>query len=172
MYEPKLGKGVIVGKNVQFGKNVVIWNYVVVGDNTKIGDNTRIGSFCDIGRDVTIGANCIIQAHVTISNGCVVSNNVFIGPNTSVLNDKFPPSRCLTPSTIRDNAVIGACVTILPNITIGENSVVAAGSVATKDVPPGIVVKGIPARTMMSREKYETKRKSFIQARREVNVHL
>lgn len=164
MQKPKLGKGVIMGENVQFGKNVVIWNYVVIGDNTKIGDNTRIGSFCDIGKDVTIGANCTIEAHVTISNGCIVDNNVFIGPNTSVLNDKFPKSRCITPSTIKENAIIGGCVTILPNITIGENSVVAAGSVVTKDVPPRIVVKGVPAKTMMTRKEYETKRENFIQA--------
>lgn len=172
MREPKLGKGVIIGENVQFGKNVVIWNYVVVGDNTKIGDDTRIGSFCDIGRDVTIGSNCNVQAHVTISNGCTVSNDVFIGPNTSVLNDKFPLSKCLTPSTIQDNVIIGACVTILPNITIGENSVVAASSVVTKDVPPETVVKGVPARPMMTREKYETRKRSFVQARRDVNVRL
>lgn len=165
MHEPKLGKGVIVDKNVHFGKNVVIWNYVVVGDNTKIGDNTRIGSFCDIGRDVKIGENCIIQAHVTISNGCVLGKDVFIGPNTSVLNDRFPHSRCLTPSTIKDNVVIGGCVTLLPNVTVGENSVVAAGSVVTKDVPPETVVKGIPARIAMTREEYEIKRESFIKTR-------
>jgi len=161
MREPKLGKGVVVGENVRFGKNVVIWNYVVVGDNTKIGDNTRIGSFCDIGKDVEIGDNCLIEAHVTISNGCVVGNGVFVGPNSSVFNDKFPPSRCLTPSIIEDNVVIGGCVTVLPNVTVGESSVVAAGSVVTKDVPSGIVVKGIPARAMMTREEYEAKRESF-----------
>jgi len=165
MHKPKFGKGAIVGENVQLGENVVIWNYVVIGDNTKIGGNTRIGSFCDIGRDVVIGENCIIQAHVTISNGCILSHDVFIGPNTSVLNDKFPHSKCLTPSTIKDNVVIGGCVTILPNVTVGENSVVAAGGVVTKDVPPGTVVKGIPARIAWTREEYEIKRQSFIKTR-------
>ncbi|MCS7124983.1 MAG: acetyltransferase [Candidatus Bathyarchaeota archaeon] len=162
----KKGKGVIIGKNVQFGKDVVVWNYVVIGDNTKIGDGTRIGSFCDIGRDVTIGKNCIIQAHVTISNECQIGDNVFIGPNTSLLNDKFPHSRCLTPSIIRDNVIIGGCVTILPNVTVYENSVVAAGSVVTKDVPPNTVVKGIPAKPMMTRHEYEAKRKEFIETRK------
>ena len=162
MYEPKLGKGVILGRNVQFGKNVVVWNYVVIGDNTKIGGNTRIGSFCDIGRNVVIGENCVIEAHVTISNGCVIGDVVFIGPNTSLLNDKFPYSTCLTPPTIKDNVIIGGCATILPNVIIEEKSVIAAGSVVTKDVLRGTVVKGIPAKTMMSREEYETKRKNFI----------
>ncbi len=166
LLKPKTGRGVIIGRNVRFGGNVVIWNYVVIGDNTRIGDGTRIGSFCDIGRDVVIGKNCIIQAHVTISNGCQVGDNVFIGPNTSLLNDRFPNSKCMTPSIIEDNVIIGGCVTILPNVTVHENSVIAAGSVVTKDVPPETVVKGIPARSMMSRQEYEEKREAFIKKRR------
>ncbi|MDH5689920.1 MAG: N-acetyltransferase [Candidatus Bathyarchaeota archaeon] len=163
MPNPKIGKGLIIGKNVQFGKNVIIWNYVVIGDNTKIGDGTRIGSFCDIGKNIIIGKNCIIQAHVTISNECKLGDNVFIGPNSSLLNDKFPHSRCLTPSIIKDNVVIGGCVTILPNVTVGENSVIAAGSVVTKDIPPETVIKGMPAKPMMTRQGYERKRKAFIE---------
>jgi acetyltransferase-like isoleucine patch superfamily enzyme len=166
MPKPKMGERVIIGKNVQFGKDVVIWNYVVIGDNTKIGDGTRIGSFCDIGKDVVIGKNCIVQAHVTISNECKLGDSVFIGPNSSLLNDKFPHSRCLTPSIIKDNVVIGGCVTILPNVVVYENSVIAAGSVVTKDVPPEMVVKGVPAKPMMTRNEYETKRKAFIEARK------
>ena len=166
MPNPQKGKGVIIGKNVEFGKDVVIWNYVVIGNNTRIGDGTHVGSLCDIGRNVIIGRNCIIQAHVTISNECRIGNNVFIGPNTSLLNDKFPHSRCLTPPTIKDNAIIGGCVTILPNVTIHENSVITAGSVVTKDVPPNTVVKGVPAKPMMTRKEYEDKRKAFIETRR------
>jgi len=166
MPKPDMGKGVIIGKNVQFGKDVVIWNYVVIGDNTKIGDGTRIGSFCDIGRNVIIGKKCIIQAHVTISNECKLGENVFIGPNSSMLNDKFPHSRCLTPSIVEDHVVIGGCVTILPNVTISENSIVAAGSVVTKDVPQKSVVKGVPARPMMTRQEYEEKREAFIKTKR------
>ena len=112
--------------------------------------------------------NCIIQAHVTISNQCQLGDNVFIGPNSSLLNDKFPHSKCLTPSIIKDNVVIGGCVTILPNVTVHENSVIAAGSVVTKDVPPETVVKGVPAKPMMTRQEYETKRRAFIEARKTV----
>jgi acetyltransferase-like isoleucine patch superfamily enzyme len=166
MSEPRMGKGVIVGKNVQFGKDVVVWNYVVIGDNTTIGDGTRIGSFCDIGRDVIIGKNCIIQAHITISNECELGSNVFMGPNSSMLNDRFPHSRCLTPSIVKDNVIVGGCVTILPNVTVNENGVVAAGSVVTKDVPAGTLVKGVPAERMMTREEYEAKRKSFVRGGR------
>lgn len=157
-----MGKGVVIGDNVEFGKGVVIWNYVVIGYNTKIGDGTRIGSFCDIGKDVLIGKNCDIQSHVTISNGCKIGESVFIAPNSTLLNDKFPKSKLSIPPIIKDNAIIGGCAVILPNTTIGEYSVVAAGSVVTKDVPPKTVVKGIPAKPVMTREEYETKKKVFL----------
>jgi UDP-2-acetamido-3-amino-2,3-dideoxy-glucuronate N-acetyltransferase len=165
MQKSKTGKGVIVGKNVQFSSGVTVWNYVVIGDNVRIGDGTRVGSFCDIGSGVVIGKNCNIQAHVTISNGCKIGNNVFIAPNSSLLNDKFPLSKCLTPSVIEDDVVIGGCAVILPNLTIGESSVVAAGSIVTKDVSPRTVVKGTPALALMTREEYEDKKKAFINAK-------
>jgi len=161
MQKAKLGKGVIIGENVQFGENVVIWNYVVIGDNTKIGNRTHIGSFCDVGKNVVIGEGCNVQAHVTISNECRIGNNVFIAPNSSILNDKFPQSEPITPPIIEDDAIIGGSATILPNTTIGKKSVVAAGSVVTKDVAPETVVIGIPAKPMMTREEYETKKKAF-----------
>jgi UDP-2-acetamido-3-amino-2,3-dideoxy-glucuronate N-acetyltransferase len=165
MRKPKTGKGVIIGKDVHFGSGITIWNYIVIGDNVKIGDGTRIGSFCDIGSGVVIGKNCNIQAHVTISNGCEIGNNVFIAPNSTLLNDKFPFSECLTPPVIEDDVVIGGCAVILPNLTIGEGSMVAAGSLVTKDVPPRTVVKGMPATMLMTREEYEAKKKAFINAR-------
>ncbi|MEM3626477.1 MAG: DapH/DapD/GlmU-related protein [Candidatus Bathyarchaeia archaeon] len=161
MAKPKMGEGVILGRNVQFGKGVIIWNYVVIGDDTKIGDGTRIGSFCDIGKDVVIGKNCNIQAHVTISNGSKIGDNVFIAPNSTILNDKFPQSKRITPPIIKDNAVIGGCSIILPNITIGEGAVVAAGSIVTRDVAPRTVVKGVPAKFAMTRDEYEAKKKAF-----------
>lgn len=157
-----MGKGVLIGKNVQFGKNVIIWNYIVIGDNTKIGDGTRIGSFCDIGKNVVIGKNCVIQAQVAVSNECQIADNVFIGPNTTILNDKFPHSEYLTPSTVKDDVVIGGCVTILPNVVVNEKAVIAAGSIVTKDVPAATVVKGVPARPTMTRQEYQAKRKAFV----------
>jgi acetyltransferase-like isoleucine patch superfamily enzyme len=163
MSKPKVGQGVIVGKNVVFGENVVVWNYVVIGDNTKIGSETRIGSFCDIGKDVILGKNCNIQTHVTISNSCTVGDNVFIAPNSTLLNDKFPVSECLTPPIIEDDAVIGGCVAILPNVKVGKGAVVAAGSVVTKDVPPGTVVKDVPAIPVMTKKEYDEKKKAFVE---------
>jgi UDP-2-acetamido-3-amino-2,3-dideoxy-glucuronate N-acetyltransferase len=165
----KRGKGVITGVNVQWGKGVVVWNYVVVGDNTRIGDGTSVGSFCDIGKDVIIGKNCNIQAHVTISNGCILGDNVFVAPNSTLLNDKYPKSILLTPPVIKDNVIIGGGVTVLPNVVVGESSIVGGGSVVTKDVPARRVVMGDPAREIMRLEEYWAKREVFVQAKRKVN---
>jgi UDP-2-acetamido-3-amino-2,3-dideoxy-glucuronate N-acetyltransferase len=144
---------------------VVIWNYVVIGEYTKIGDRTRIGSFCDIGKNVVVGKNCNIQAHVTISNGCKIGNKVFMGPNSTLLNDKFPHCDYITPPTIEDGAVIGGGAVILPKILIGKNSMIAAGSVVTKDVPSGVVVVGVPARKLMTTKEYEAEKKAFIKSK-------
>ena len=161
MLKPKMGNGVVTGKNVKFGKDVTVWNYVVIGDNAEIGDGTVIGSFCDIGKNVRIGKDCSIQAHVTISNECILGDRVFIAPNTSLLNDKYPRSGTLTPVIIKNCAIIGGGVTILPGITIEESSVIGGGSVVTRDVPAKTVVMGVPARPAMTLEAYETKRKAF-----------
>jgi acetyltransferase-like isoleucine patch superfamily enzyme len=168
MLNPKKGTGIVTGANVEIGENVAIWNYVVIGDNTKIGDGTLIGSFCDIGKNVVLGKNCNIQAHVTISNGCVLGDHVFIAPNSSLLNDKYPKSPFLTPPIVKDNAVIGGGVTVLPDVTIGEKAVIGGGSVVTKNVPPRTVVAGDPARVVMTLEEYEAKRDAFISTRRKV----
>lgn len=163
--QPKLGKGVVIDKTVQFGKDVVIWNYVIIGEDTKVGDKTKIGSFCDIGKNVTVGKNCNIQAHVTVSNGCKIGNNVFIGPNSTILNDKFPYCNHITPPIICDSVIIGGGAVILPKITIGKNSVIAAGSVVTKTIPSGVVAMGIPARKIMTRKQYEAKKKAFVEGK-------
>lgn len=165
MTRPKIGAGVVKGRNVKFGSDVIVWNYVVIGDNARIGDRTVVGSFCDIGKNVVIGDDCSIQAHATISNGCVIGNQVFVAPNSSFLNDKYPVCPVLTPPVVEDNAVIGGCATILPDVIVGEHAVVAAGSVVTKSVKPKMVVAGVPARVVMTLQEYEAKREMFVKQR-------
>lgn len=169
MHNPKKGTGIVLGTNVEIGKDVSIWNYVVIGDGTRIGEGTLIGSFCDIGKNVILGKGCNIQAHVTISNGCILGDNVFVAPNTSFLNDKYPKSQLLTPPIVEDGAQIGGGVTVLPNVTIGENAIVGGGSVVTKNVTPGTVVAGSPAKLVMSLNEYESKRDAFIKLRNKVH---
>jgi acetyltransferase-like isoleucine patch superfamily enzyme len=166
MDKSKMGKGVVIGKDVQFGRDVIVWNYVVIGDETRIGNGTRIGSFCDIGKNVVIGKSCVIQALVAISNYCQLADNVFVGPNTAILNDKFPHSKYLTPSIIKDDVVVGGCVTILPNVVVNEGAVIAAGSIVTEDVPASTVVKGVPARPMMTRQEYNARREAFVKSQK------
>jgi len=168
MLNSKRGIGIVTGIKVEIGANVAIWNYVVIGDGTRIGDGTTLGSFCDIGKNVVVGKNCNIQAHVTISNGCVIGNNVFIAPNSSLLNDKYPKSTFMTPPIIKDDAVIGGGVTVLPDVTVGEKAIIGGGSVVTKNVLPRTVSFGVPAVVVMSLEEYEAKREGFIEARRRV----
>jgi acetyltransferase-like isoleucine patch superfamily enzyme len=168
MQNAKRGVGIVTGVNIEIGANVAIWNYVVIGDSTKIGADTTIGSFVDIGKNVTIGKKCNIQAHVTISNGCILGDDVFIAPNSSLLNDKYPKSTFLNPPVIKDGAVIGGGVTILPNVTVGEKAVVGGGSVVSKDVRPKTVVAGSPAKFVMNLADYEAKRQSFISAQTKV----
>lgn len=129
-----------------------------IHDSAKIGKGTKIGAFVDIGKDVVIGIDCNIQAHVTISNGVHIGDRVFIGPNTSILNDRYPVSKVLAPPTIQNDVIIGGFVVILPDIVIGEKAVIGAGSVVTKDVPKGNVVYGNPAEQKMSREEYDRKK--------------
>lgn len=116
----------------------------------EIGDGTKIGAFVEIGRNVKIGKNCKIQSHVFIPEGVIIGNNVFIGPGAVFCNVKYPPMAYtgdkILSTTVKDCAVIGANVTVLPGITIGERAMVGAGSVVTKNVEDRNLVKGNPAK--------------------------
>ena len=125
-----------------------------------IGDNTKIACFVEIQRGVRIGKNCKVEAFVFIPTGVTIEDNVFIGPHVCFTNDKEP--RATTPSgklktkkdwsvsttIVKKGASIGANATILPGVTIGENAVVGAGAVVTKDVPPNKIVAGNPAKVV------------------------
>jgi len=110
-----------------------------------IGESTRIGAFCDIGNCI-IGDRCNIQTMVSIPRGTVIEDDVFIGPQTTICNDKYPPSKINSPVTIKKGASIGGNCTILPGITIGEYAKIGGGSVVTKDIPDKVTAYGNPAR--------------------------
>ena len=126
----------VQSKNI--GKNTNIWQFCVVLSNAKIGNNCNICSHCFIENDVIIGNNVTVKCGVQIWDGMVVEDNVFIGPNVTFCNDKYPKSRNkewkLEPVRIKRGASIGANATILPGITIGENAIIGAGAIVTKDV--------------------------------------
>ena len=128
------------------GKNTNIWQFCVVLKGAKVGSSCNICSHCFIENEVVIGNNVTIKNGVYLYNGITVEDNVFIGPNATFCNDKYPKSKNkdfkLEPILIKKSASIGANATILPGVTIGENALIAAGSIITKDVPDNKVVKG------------------------------
>lgn len=129
----------VQSKNI--GKNTNIWQFCVILPNAKIGSNCNICSHCFIENDVVIGNNVTIKSGVQIWDGMIVEDNVFIGPNVTFCNDRYPKSRNknwkLEPVIIKKGASIGANATILPGITIGEDALIGAGAIVTKNVPKG-----------------------------------
>ena len=146
-------------KNVQLGTNTSIVNESLVNlYDCIIGDNTRIGPFIEIQKNVIIGKNCKISSHTFICEGVEINDNVFIGHNVTFINDKNPVAvnsagslkkddDWLLEKTIVNKGVsIGSGSTILCGIELGENAVIGAGSVVTKNVSPYVTVIGNPAR--------------------------
>jgi len=143
--------------NVKLGKNTRIFNFVNAY-GCSIDDNSKIGAFVEIQKGAFIGKNCKISSHSFICEGVHIEDNVFIGHGVMFTNDLFP--RATNPdgspqsesdwkvieTKVKKGASIGSNATILCGITIGENALVGAGSVVTKDVPPGTIVAGVPAK--------------------------
>ncbi|MFA4860310.1 DapH/DapD/GlmU-related protein [Methanoregula sp.] len=151
--------GSIIGNNATLRSGTIIYCDVIIGDdfqtghNVMIRENTRIGNHVAIGTStvidgkVTIGNNVSIQSMVYIPTDTRIGNQVFIGPNAVLTNDRYPPSYGqMAGPTIKDRAAIGANVTILPGVCIGESALVAAGSVVTRDVPDRMLAIGSPAK--------------------------
>jgi len=143
-----LRTGTIIYCNVIIGHNFSSGHNVLIRENTTIGNNTAIGTSSVIEGTCTIGDNCRIQSMVFIPTHTEIGNDVFIGPHAVLTNDRYPPTGKpeLKGPVVENNVTIGANVTILPFIRIGEGAAVAAGSVVTRDVPPGMLAIGSPAR--------------------------
>lgn len=134
-------------KNIPESTNV--WQYCVVLPGAQIGENVNICSHCFIENDVKIGNNVTIKCGVQVWDGIELEDNVMIGSNVTFTNDMFPraknPDWKLLRTKICKGASVGAGSTLLPGITIGENALIGAGSVVTKDVPAGEIWVGNPA---------------------------
>ena len=126
----------VQSRNIGDGTN--IWQYCVVLPNAVIGDNCNICSHCFIENDVKIGNNVTVKCGVQLWDGIEIEDDVFIGPNVTFCNDRYPKSGNknfkLEKVVVKKGASIGANATILPGVTIGENALVGAGAVVTKDV--------------------------------------
>lgn len=131
------------------GQGSTIWQYTVVLKNAQLGENCNINAHVFIENDVCIGNNVTVKSGVQLWDGIVVEDDVFIGPNATFTNDKYPRSKVYPTRflkiIIKKGASIGANATILGGVTIGENAMVGAGSVVTKDVPANEIWFGNPA---------------------------
>ena len=134
-------------KDVKLGKNVKIYEQVNLY-KCDISDNTKIDSFVYIEGGVKIGKNVKIRPFTFIPEGVVIEDDVFIGPNVTFTNDKYPKAQGeweLLRTTVRRGSSIGAGAVILPGVEIGEDALIGAGSVVTKNVPRNAIVAGNPA---------------------------
>ena len=148
-----------IAPDVKLGKNVKIRDFVNLY-GCEIGDDTKIGTFVEIQKGAKIGKSCKISSHTFICEGVTIQDEVFVGHNVTFINDAFPRATSedgrlqteqdwvCVPTLVKKRASIGSSATLLCGITVGENAVVGAGSVVTKDVPANAIVAGNPARVL------------------------
>jgi acetyltransferase-like isoleucine patch superfamily enzyme len=130
-----------------------------------VGDNSKLGAFVEIQKNATVGKNCKISSHTFICEGVEIEDHVFVGHGVMFINDRFPRAVnergelqgdgdwTMVPTIVRRGATIGSGATILCGIEIGENAIVGAGSVVTRNVPPATIVAGNPARVLRKIER-------------------
>jgi UDP-2-acetamido-3-amino-2,3-dideoxy-glucuronate N-acetyltransferase len=132
------------------GSGTRVWAFVHILPEAHIGADCNLCDHVFIENDVVVGNRVTIKSGVQLWDGVRIEDDVFIGPNVTFTNDPFPRSKIhpkkYATTLIQKGASIGANATILPGITIGQNAMVGAGSVVTKDVPPNAIVMGNPAR--------------------------
>ena len=148
-----------IAPDVKLGKRIKIYDFVNLY-GCEIGDHTQIGTFVEIQKGAKVGRNCKISSHTFICEGVTIADNVFIGHSVTFINDRYPRAtspegglqtdddwECI-PTLVKEGASIGSGATLLSGVTIGENAIVGAGSVVTRNVSPGTIVAGNPAKAL------------------------
>ena len=148
------GQHCVVFPDVTIGEGTRLGNFVMIRSNTRIGQGCTIGSYVDIEGEVSIGNHVSLQSACYITRGVIIEDDVFCGPRVTTMNDKRICHRRPTLTFVRTAprilraARVGGGSVLLPGVTIGENALVGAGSVVTKDVPDCAIVVGNPAHTV------------------------
>lgn len=145
--------------DVILGENVKIYDFTNIY-GCEIGDDSSVGHFVEIQKGAKIGRRCKISTHTFICEGVTIEDDVFIGHSVTFINDRYPRAtnadgsrqtendwECI-PTHIKRGASVGSGSTLLCGITVGENAIIGAGSVVTRDVPQNMIVAGNPARIL------------------------
>jgi acetyltransferase-like isoleucine patch superfamily enzyme len=150
---------ICIAPDVKLGENVKLSQFINLY-GCEIGDHTKIGAFVEIQKNARVGRNCKISSHTFICEGVTIEDNAFIGHSVTFINDSYPRATAsggqlqteqdwkVEPTLVKKGASIGSGSTILANVVIGENAIVGAGSVVTRDVPPNTIVAGTPAKVL------------------------
>tara|TARA_B110001452_G_C15170717_1_gene406931 strand:- start:506 stop:1030 length:525 start_codon:yes stop_codon:yes gene_type:complete len=150
----------VSGQRLVLERGSIAWTPCHIGKDTEIGNNCTIGALVHLGRKVIIGHECRIQGGAYVADACVLGERVFLGPNSTLLNDKYPPSGNSLqwqPVRIQNDAVIGGGATVLAGCSVGNNAVLGAGSTLTRNLPDNEVWAGNPAVFLMKRDTYDEK---------------
>lgn len=148
-----------IAPDVKLGRAVKLAKFINLY-GCEIGDETKIGAFVEIQKNATVGRRCKISSHTFVCEGVTIEDNVFVGHGVTFINDSYP--RATTPdggmqteedwkvetTVVKRGASIGSGLTILSKVVIGENAIVGAGSVVTRDVPANAIVAGNPAKVL------------------------
>jgi acetyltransferase-like isoleucine patch superfamily enzyme len=150
-----------IAPDVKLGKDVKLAKFINLY-GCEVGDETKIGTFVEIQKNATVGRRCKISSHTFICEGVTIEDHVFIGHGVMFINDSYPRATTATgelqtasdwkvePTRVKRGASIGSGATILSKVTIGEEAIVGAGSVVTRDVPARAIVAVNPARILRS----------------------
>jgi acetyltransferase-like isoleucine patch superfamily enzyme len=150
---------VSIASDVKLGRDVKLSKFINLY-GCEIGDESKIGAFVEIQKNASVGKRCKISSHTFICEGVTIEDNVFIGHGVMFINDSYPRATAadgnlqteadwkVERTVVKKGASIGSGATILSNLNIGENAIVGAGSVVTKDVPAGSIVVGNPAKIL------------------------
>ena len=156
-----------ISPDVTLGQNVKLSQFINLY-GCEIGDETKIGAFVEVQKNAKIGNRCKISSHTFICEGVTIEDNVFVGHSVTFINDTYPraanPDGALQTEAdwkvettlVKRGSSIGSGSTILSKVTIGENAIVGAGSVVTKDVPANVIVAGNPAKFLRRLDKQKT----------------